>query len=307
MKNAKDPAVKSYGSYSLDLHTSEPRVYHLIFEKQKELDAWVLALWKACDQSTCKLHPTLASMSSIQAIGKPPRELASSVELVTEPTKRGGGGKSTGGDTSGVSATGPAPGGGGSSSQSFRGNISAAMSGATTLGSGGSVGNVGSPPRGPSSPENTFKIDLDSEDPEADKLLMGKEAQGERRGPYSNSGSNTVQSRNVKGTGPAPPQKASANSTLEMQSLGTARSIRGAANNRGFGLRGRGGRSGQGGGRGAAAFSGKSDSPLKTRLLDSDDDDDDDDSEDEDEDDSGDSSEEDSDEEGGTKICCSVT
>ena len=66
VKNERDPAVKEFGDFALDLHTKD-RVYHLIFESEEDRDGWVLALWKATDQAQCKLSPSLANLAGIRA------------------------------------------------------------------------------------------------------------------------------------------------------------------------------------------------------------------------------------------------
>ena len=71
MKNMRDPAVKSFGAFSLDIHTSEPRVFHIIFESQANLDTWLVTLWALVDRAKCKLHASFANKieSMIKTVG----------------------------------------------------------------------------------------------------------------------------------------------------------------------------------------------------------------------------------------------
>jgi hypothetical protein len=65
VKSQKDPAVRKYGEHSLDVHTSEPRVYHLIFESSLDKEAWARAVYRAVDPALCKVHPTLQGVCGV--------------------------------------------------------------------------------------------------------------------------------------------------------------------------------------------------------------------------------------------------
>ncbi len=67
VKNPKDPAVKRHGQHSLDVHTTEPRVYHLIFESALDREAWARALYRAADPALCKVHPSLQGVCGVAA------------------------------------------------------------------------------------------------------------------------------------------------------------------------------------------------------------------------------------------------
>jgi hypothetical protein len=82
VKNPRDPAVKRFGEHSLDVHTTEPRVYHLIFESALDKEAWARAMWRAADPALCKVHPSLQGVCGIAS---------------SSAAKSGGGGTGAGG------------------------------------------------------------------------------------------------------------------------------------------------------------------------------------------------------------------
>ena len=56
---------------ALDVHTND-RVYHLLFEGgETERSKWVTALWRAVDQSICRLHPMFAGLPGVAAATLP--------------------------------------------------------------------------------------------------------------------------------------------------------------------------------------------------------------------------------------------
>jgi hypothetical protein len=69
VKNPRDPAVKKHGEHSLDMHTTEPRVYHLIFESALDREAWGRAIYQAVDPALCKVHPSLFATCGVPKSG----------------------------------------------------------------------------------------------------------------------------------------------------------------------------------------------------------------------------------------------
>jgi len=67
-----DKHAKEVGSSdrALSLQTSK-RTFFLIFESRADFEAWLLAIWKACDQSQCTLHKSLLNVPGIRTASVP--------------------------------------------------------------------------------------------------------------------------------------------------------------------------------------------------------------------------------------------
>ena len=281
---------------ALDVHTAD-RVYHLIFEGGSGVrDSWVLALWRAVDQRVCRLHPSFTSLPGMTAATLPRAAAPASVDFKTfdSAPPRGDGGSRTNTGASAAATAGVA---------------------SADAGSGGAL-------RATSSSRN-FVVDLDSNDDEADAILLSDAGAGAESSPKRSGFLGGLFSRGVgdeekggdgvgrRGGGDTGVRRVSRPEGGEGRGRGRGRGAPGASPGGRTGIelqtmRGSAGRRGAPRGRGRGTPSRAGRGGLAQRLIDSDDESDDgDEDSDSDDDDDTDSDDTDSDTDEKSK-CCTI-